>query len=108
MCEFQQLAHNDSGHILYCSACNTYQVCFLSTLVALYPEEFSALRRHIAQKIAEDYYYTEEGIRNIFIPTFTRSVHMLLTRREVLLLHDILEDADTEKKVLSLIRLFNA
>jgi len=68
---------------------------------------FTDLQRTVARKIRTDYYYTEAGIRQIWLPAPCPGAQLFLTRGELLLLYHMLDAADSEALALRLISLFN-
>lgn len=106
-CEFQSLYCGDDGYVVCCKNCGYYQLAFQSILLNLSQAEFNALH-DILQYKCENYFYPDaNNIKNILVQTPGPQVLILLTLKEAKCFLNMLEEADSEAKALSLISMFN-
>ena len=105
---FETLYSGNEGYVLYCGHCNRYRLAFISTALMLSAEEYGGLRSHVEmlyhQHIPES---MDLNCKSIIIPSVSDQVQIVLTRTELNRLQQMLDRADTEKKVNALMALFN-
>lgn len=107
MCKYDSLYFGDDGYVVNCKKCGNYQVAFISTLLTLSQNDFDTLRKLISYKCNKEYFTLTETAKCVVVPTPCQGICMILTKSEVIRFNEILEEADNEMKVLSLLSLFN-
>lgn len=106
MCEFQSLYFGDDGYVVRCGKCGHYQVAFASTMLNMTEEDFVKLCQLVKTKMEEPDHYNNPSAKCIVVPTASKGMYMLLTRKEAERLNEILEEADSEEKALAMMSLF--
>jgi len=106
-CNFQSLYYGDDGYVLKCNKCGCYQIAYISTMLTLTQQNFQALCSLVQYKCGEADYCMAGNTKTVVLQTSADGICMLLTRLELLGLHEILQEADNEETALSLISLFN-
>lgn len=106
-CEYQSLYYGDEGYVVLCKKCGYYQVAYISTLLTLTPADFVALREMLLLKCGETDHSFSEQSKSVVVQTPSQRVCLLLTRSEAVCFCEILETADNEARVQSLLGLFN-
>lgn len=107
MCKFQSLYFEDDGYVVRCNHCGHYQVGFSSTMLTLADKEFQQFYAQLKHKCVETVSAATAHCKVVILKTPSPGVCMMLTRGEAIRFAEILEQADTEMKALSLMRLFN-
>jgi len=89
-----------------CGQCNSYQVHIGTIAITMPEEQFKGFKNYINTTCirAGD----EADGQRFAIPTPDPAINMVLTKKEIKHLLYMLEQADTEVKALSLLRLFRA
>jgi hypothetical protein len=105
-CEFQSLYYGDDGYVVRCKHCGHYQVAFICICITFTNSDFAAFK-----KMAGDYCDNpgasfSDNHKNIIMRTPAQGISFILTRAEIKRLIDILDEADTQEKFLSLLNLF--
>lgn len=106
-CEFQSLYFGDEGYVVRCKQCGHYQVAFMSIILTLTENDFIAFCSIVKSKSVEMDEVMPEHCKCVVIRTPAEGICFLLTRNEASRFSVMLEEADTEAKTLSLIKLFN-
>ncbi len=106
-CTFQTLFFSDEGFVARCSSCGHFHVAFMSFMFIIPETAFFELHRQTMFRVNEADYSFSENSKSVMIPTHTKSAFIMLTRNELLLFFNMLEEADNEYRALSMIRLFN-
>ena len=109
MCSYQTLFHNDnSGYVVRCNECENIQIGFGNLMLTVNESEFESFRAWL-KKMLDEQQDTEikDTIRCILIPTPCDSIKLLLSLRELRQFDHMLEEADTELKSSSLLKLFH-
>lgn len=108
MCSYQTLYHSDkSGYVVRCNECENIQVGFGNLMLTVNESEFDSFRVWL-KKMLDEQSATDikETIRCIVIPTPCDGIKLLLSLRELREFDQMLEEADTELKSFSLLKLF--
>ena len=106
MCQFQQLYHDSEGYVIRCNECRHYQLLFNRIIFSLDEEEYQTFLISIAACKLDLQQDTSQ--KEIVLATPRRGVHLLLSQGQVAQLYCMLEEADTERKTLSFLQLFEA
>jgi hypothetical protein len=104
-CSFQSLYFADDAYVVRCKECNHYQLGYLSVMLTLSDAAYRDFRQVVYTRKKEN-----SGLaphcKNQVIQTPGKGVCLLFTPLEIRRLYDILDEADTEERVLALIGLF--
>ncbi len=107
MCTFKTLYHNHtSGYVVSCIQCNNLQVAFLGLLLNMDADEFNGLATTVAEikdRVADMENRTQKCIT---VSTPAEKIKLFLTCDELVSLHEMLEEADTELRVNRLLAMF--
>ncbi|MDO9375190.1 MAG: DUF6686 family protein [Bacteroidota bacterium] len=106
MCEFESLYFSDDGYVVRCKETGHYQVAFMSTILTLTEVDFQQFCKLIRTRSGDWEGYVGADTRCVVIPTPAQGINLLFTKKEALQFNNILEEADTENRALSLMRLF--
>jgi len=106
-CTFQTLFFSDDGFVARCSSCGHFHVAFMNFLFIMPETAFCELHRETMFRVSEADLSFSENSKSVMIPTHTKSAFIMLTRNELLLFSDMLEEADNEYRALSMMCLFN-
>gem|GEM_PF-867493 len=106
MCNFKTWHFDDHGCILQCKACNTYQVTFGTTMLTLDKNNFEAFITLVMARY-ETLIPIDDKLKYIVLPTPSNTIHVVLTEKELLHLHCMLQSADTEIKSQQMLALFD-
>jgi hypothetical protein len=108
MCSYQTLFHNDnSGYVVRCKECENIQIGFGNLMLTVNDTEFESFHKWLKQMLDEQAASDiKETIRCIVIPTPCDGIKLLLSLRELRQFDHMLEEADTELKSFSLLKLF--
>lgn len=98
--------NNERGYIVQCTECRRLQMGYGNIMVVFYPEEFNSFRRLVNDLHVQHQPEERKQLKHIVIPTPAESVRLLLSRNDLALLHEMLEEADTEIKSRQLLELF--
>lgn len=105
-CNYVTLYNGANGYIVRCTACNTFQFAFLSTMLTMEEEDYLLFKKQVEKKMRENMFTGDANCKNIWLKTQHRGVDMLLTPKELTELNEILESADTEQRTSELLELF--
>ncbi len=107
MCNYRTLYYSDKyGYVIFCELCRHLQLGFGCVLINFQRDEFNSFRR-VVREIIEDYEGMElSGSKSITIPTPCEGLSLFLSPVEINVLHDVLEQADTNLSVTELMNLF--
>lgn len=111
MCEFQRLAFSEHGYVVRCRECDHYQLGFGTTMLTLSDEDFKMLHYNVLQKhetvCAEAACLQHHSeTKSVVITTPFTGMCMVITRKELKHLYNIMEIADNEIQALSMLELF--
>ena len=107
MCNFKTWHIDDHGCVLQCKACNTYQVTFGTTMLTLNENNFAAFVRLVTMRYETLIPIDDDKLKYIVLPTPSNTIHIVLTEKELLDLHGMLQSADTEIKSQQMMALFD-
>ncbi len=107
MCSYKNLYIDDKGYVIQFNTCNSFQVCFGTTMLTMDESNFMAFVQMISRKKEAHVDMYDTDIKCVVIPTPSNTVHSILTQAELFQLHNMLEEADTEIKAQELMRLFS-
>ena len=107
MCEYQTLYDNNDGCVLFCKHCRLYHVAFLCLGLTFNEEDFKTFRNLIGYEYAKVDYSFKNHSRNIMIQTPADGIGFIFSKYELKRFYEILEEADTEYRVMALLGLFN-
>lgn len=105
-CTFQTLFFSEEGFVARCSTCGHFHVAFMSFMFIIREDAFTELYRETMLRVKEGDYSFSEKSKSVMIPTHTKSAFIMLTRNELMLFSNMLEEADNEYKALSMMALF--
>jgi len=105
-CSYDSLYFGDDGYIVRCRSCGHFQLAYASILLTLNADDFEVLRHIVATRSGEAPQQFDHAGKTVVIQTPAAGIFILLTPAEVRRFAIILEEADTEAKVLSLLGLF--
>lgn len=106
MCRFQRLYCDSQGYVIRCHECRHYQLLFNRTVLSLNEEEYQTFLETIAARKLN-----LEGAaaqKETVLPTPRKGVYLLLPDEQLERLYRMVEEADTERKALSMLQLFEA
>lgn len=106
-CNFQTLFFSDDGFVARCNSCGHFHVAFMSCMFIMPSEAFAELHRETMFRVKEGDFSFSENSKSVMIPTHTKSAFIMLTANELKNFWQMLEEADSEYKALSMISLFN-
>jgi hypothetical protein len=109
MCTYQTLYWNqDNGYVFRCAECRNMQIAFGSMLLtfeeSVYPD-FCRLIRTISEECGE---IGNLALKQIRVPLPYDGIFLLLSKRELENLMEMLDRADSEWRSLSMLQLFTA
>ena len=106
-CNYQTLFFSEEGFVARCKSCGHYHVAFMSFMFVLPEDAFMELYRETAWRVqCRDGGFAETS-KSVMIPTHSRWAFIMLTRKELDVFFNMLEEADNESRALQLISLFN-
>ena len=107
-CSYQQLYYNnETGYIIRCVHCKSIQVAYGNILLSFEQDILRDFQR-LLEKINCDYDLMEDHhLRRIQIPVQYNSISMLLSKKELSELIVMLDKADSELQILSLMELLS-
>lgn len=107
MCEFQTLYNGNDGYVIFCRRCRHYQVAFMCLCLTFNEKDFSSFRKMISHEYLKADYSVENYMKDIMIQTPAEGICFIFSKYELKRFYEILEDADSEHQVISLIGLFS-
>lgn len=107
MCQFHTWFHDaTTGYVTECLQCKKIQVGFGNLAATFHYEQFEKFRRYVGY-IWEIYQPLQESeSKSVLLHTPCEGLNIRLSERELNQLHLMLEHADNERSVKSLISLF--
>ncbi|MDI3320820.1 hypothetical protein [Pinibacter soli] len=99
MCNFKSWHFDDH-------ACNIYQVTFGTTMLILDKNNFETFIELVTAR-CETLVPIDDKLKYIVLPTPGNIVHIVLTEKELMHLHCMLQNADTEIKSQQILALFD-
>lgn len=106
---YETLYSGSEGYVLYCRHCNRFRLAFISTALTLSEAEFAQFRNRVQMLCHQQASESEHAnCKCIVIPSVSEKVQLVLTRKELVQLQQMLDRADTEQKVNALLMLFNS
>jgi hypothetical protein len=107
MCQYHTLYHDaDKGYVVRCEDCGRLQLGFGNLILTFSLEDFEAFRCWMLRIRSEQEVVPNPCLRNIVIPSPCEGVKLVLSLRELDEFNHMLEAADTERRSLDLIELF--
>lgn len=110
MCRHQTLYYDDNtGYVIRCMECENFQLGYGNILMTLNVTDFISLRNSI-NNISEYHQYNDNipaDAKSIFVSTPCDGLKLLLTKKELNALSNMLDVADTEWKSWLLMDMFN-
>jgi hypothetical protein len=107
MCEFESLYFDDDGYVVRCKQCGHYQLAFISTMLSLTQNEFEKFCQLVYYKCQEPDAALLPNSKCIVIPTPGSKFCLVLSKVEAVKLCSILDEVDTEARVLAMLSMFN-
>lgn len=107
MCSYKHWYFDDEGYVLECEHCNSFQVCFGTTMLTLDAKNFAAFNRMVFYKKEKYAPVSNINAKCIILPTPDPAIHFIFTQNELDTLYNMLQEADTEMKTAQMIGLFN-
>ncbi|MEO5890765.1 MAG: DUF6686 family protein [Ferruginibacter sp.] len=107
MCEFQSLYFDEDGYVVRCKQCGHYQVAFISTMLTLTETDFHEFCKLVKNKWYNSDESSPDCSKAVILKTPAQGVFIMLTRSEAGRFCEILEQADSEARALTMINLFN-
>ena len=108
MCYYQTLFHDDNlGYAVRCNACEKIQLGYGNMVITFSQEDFDSFRSWLIKIHANHEQELNPALRCILIPTPCEGMKLLLSKRELQELINMLETADNELQSLALLKLFN-
>lgn len=108
MCEFKYLFSGEDGYVVRCKNCAHYQLAFASFMLTLSHGEFQSFCELVKYKCQRVDDVLTGYSKTVLLQTSAPGVFVLLTKDEVLRLHEMLEEADNEERSVSLLSLFRS
>jgi hypothetical protein len=107
MCNFKSWYFDEGGYIIQCSQCNSFRVCFGSTMLTLSENDYQAFFDLVCYKTETHVSMCEKQTKCIVLPTPCKAINIILNEIELQALYTMLQEADTEIKTQQLVDLFN-
>lgn len=92
-CHYTTLHHCDHGYVVHCRNCDSYQLAFGNVTLHLLLPEYEALWKFICVQYEKKELHEERHCKNIYLPTDSRKVSMVLSAEEIACLYDMLQKA---------------
>ncbi|MFT3980700.1 MAG: hypothetical protein QM687_09550 [Ferruginibacter sp.] len=106
-CNYHTLYFSEEGFVARCKSCGHFHVAFMSFMFVLPEDAFDELYRETAWRMQCTDSGFAETSKSVMIPTHTKWAFIMLTRNELSVFFNMLEEADNEHKALQMISLFN-
>ena len=107
MCNYKTWYYEEkTGYVIECDKCKKMQVGFGTVQLTFNEEDFTSFRKYLEDFNKGNDTFTKPGIKNFFIPTSCAGVSLLLNKRELDDLNNMLDHADNEMRAAELIGLF--
>lgn len=101
MCQNIHLHHSSKGFITYCKACKHIQMAFGNVAICFAMEEYLNFCDYILQFYPQ--YNKTSFARELWIPTTSKSVCLLLSGKELYDLQEILKKAQNSLELIKLL-----
>ncbi|MBZ4189153.1 DUF6686 family protein [Niabella beijingensis] len=106
MCSFKTLYYAEDGYLIVCNECRHFQLAFQTTLLTMTAQDLQVF--HTLVKENREYNADiNSGRKNIYIPTPLEGYGMILNRKELEELFQLLETAEVNFKAECLLELFH-
>lgn len=109
MCQYQSLYYNNRiGYVIRCTHCNYFQIGYGTVIMNLITEDFQVFYQKIRSYMSG--FNQQEQLstfKSIVIPTPCEGLNLYLSEREVSELYQMLDEADSEWKIISLTNLIS-
>ncbi|WP_157097896.1 DUF6686 family protein [Niabella ginsenosidivorans] len=92
MCNFQVLAQNADGYVVFCHDCKSVQLAFGTTLIKMRPEYFREISQAVRLEGLCKKTRAAANVKNIFIP-LEEGITLCLTFQEQKKLEQLLSEA---------------
>lgn len=106
MCNFKTLYYEENGYLIVCEACNHFQLAFLSNLQTLSSWQLHILHKQVKQNVAHYGDIINGTQKCIYLPGPQEGCGMILNRKELQALFELLETAEVNYKAEQLLELF--
>lgn len=107
MCQFKNWYADEGGYVIQCVDCKHFQVSFGTTMLTLDEQQFDVLTKTALQKKELHVCMPDPDCKCIILPTPSNSVHIILSERELLHLHEMTQAVDVEIKTNCMLSLFS-
>jgi len=107
MCNFQNLYLENNCFVVRCKNCQSYQIGFSTSIFNCTREDFYAFMNMASRRLAIEQDNSDDYAKTIVLPTPYFGVSLFLSKRELAQLCRILDQAENEENVQSLMSLFN-
>ncbi len=105
-CSYQSLYYGEEGYVVRCNQCSHYQLAFISTMLTMSAAGFHAFYSKVKCLAFQSHTNSNQDAKTILLGTPSPDVHFVLSPTELKRLHQMLEEADNEKRVQDLLYLF--
>lgn len=93
MCNYKTLAHNEHGYVVLCNSCRHYQLAFGTTAVTFPPSDFTIFKRQLNYYCSKEQRNPAAPQKCITLDLYCRCAMMVLNHRELLTLHELVNQA---------------
>jgi len=93
MCDFHVLHHDGRGYVAHCAGCRRVQAAFGNVVLSLTQEEFEALAKRIAVREEEHAHCRDCPVKDIYLHTPAENMLFVFSGKELLALHEMLEQS---------------
>jgi hypothetical protein len=107
MCNLKTRYAGKEGYVLQCAECRRVQIGFGTTMLCLSPVDFNALSDLVAYRMESLVPFGDDK-KAILLPTPSSVCQILLTEKELEMLHHMLQSADDEMRTEALLQLFQS
>jgi hypothetical protein len=107
MCNFTMIIQCEDGHVSQCAFCGVMEVLFGTSLIHFEYSNLAHFLRYL-EMIQQDHATNPATERNIVLDlALTGILQVVVNTKDLAVLYDMLQNADTVIKQQSLLRLFN-
>ncbi|MCF3110805.1 hypothetical protein LL912_18620 [Niabella sp. CC-SYL272] len=106
MCNFKTLYYASEGYLIMCSDCQHFQLAFQTTLLTMTAQDLQVFHTLVKENREYNPADINPERKNIYIPTPLEGYGIILNRKELEALFQLLETAEVNLKTASLLELF--
>jgi hypothetical protein len=93
MCKFKVLEHSEHGFVALCKGCNILQIVCGNVAIIVNEPTFNAFVKMINQFANEKQFVTDRELRNIYLESPCRNMHLVFSANELDMLNQLLSQA---------------